>query len=90
MNTARTRLAIAELTATLTTDFDLLAVLDAIAENARACFDAYSAVVVLVFHRSPTGEAEVQIVAEALRDGRLRIEAFTPSVPDWPAHATAR
>ncbi|MEV0252402.1 GAF domain-containing protein [Nocardia sp. NPDC050712] len=65
-NTARTRMAVAELTATLTTDFDVPAVLQAVAGHARAGFDAYSAVVVLL-DQSATGEPTVRQVAEALR-----------------------
>jgi hypothetical protein len=69
MNTARTRLAIAELTTTMTTDFDLPTLLDSVAEHARICFDAFSAVVALVDTRHTTGEAGIQIVAEALPEG---------------------
>ena len=69
MNSSRTRLAIAEPTATLTTDFDLMTMLEAVAKNALDCFDAYSAVVVLVFYRFPDAPAEVEMIAEAMRDG---------------------
>jgi hypothetical protein len=68
MNATRTRLAVAELTATLTTDFDLPTFLNMVAEHARTGFDAYSAVVILLDHRHTMGEAGIQIVAEALRE----------------------
>ncbi|WP_135235701.1 ANTAR domain-containing protein [Nocardia sp. CS682] len=66
MNSARTRLAIAELTATLTTDFDVPTLLHSVAVHARDCFDAVSAVVILA---DPQQSAGMQIVAESLRDG---------------------
>ncbi|MFC9437379.1 GAF and ANTAR domain-containing protein [Nocardia sp. NPDC057030] len=69
MDTAQTRLAVAQLTATLTTDFDVPTVLHTIAEHARDCFDAYSAVLVLLDRRNPEGEERPYIVAEALPDG---------------------
>lgn len=69
MDTAQTRLAVAELTATLTTDFDVPTLLYTIARHARECFDAYSAVVVLLDGRRDEGEERTQIVAEALREG---------------------
>lgn len=69
MTTTRDRLAIAELTATLTTDFDLPTLLHSVAEHARAGFEAYSAAVLLLDHRQTTGNGGIQVVAQALRDG---------------------
>ena len=43
MTASRDRLAIAELTATLTGEFDLPTVLDTVAQDAREGFDATSA-----------------------------------------------
>ncbi|MEV0685020.1 GAF and ANTAR domain-containing protein [Nocardia sp. NPDC050378] len=76
MNSAQTRLAIADLTATLATDFDVPALLNAVAEHARQCFDAVSAAVILLDQRSVG--AGIQIVAEAtsedaVTDPRLHI-----------------
>ncbi|MET0700021.1 MAG: ANTAR domain-containing protein [Mycobacterium sp.] len=68
MNATHADLAIAELSAALTDDFDLAALLTSVAEHARVGLDAYSAVVVLVENRNAEGIG-VQIVAEALRDG---------------------
>ncbi|WP_194820307.1 GAF and ANTAR domain-containing protein [Nocardia sp. XZ_19_385] len=67
-NTARTRLAVAELTATLTTDFDVPTLLQSVARHARDGFDAYSAVVVLLDRHGGSHPA-VHLVAEALRHG---------------------
>ncbi|TLF76747.1 GAF domain-containing protein [Nocardia cyriacigeorgica] len=67
MNTAQTRLAVAELTATLTTDFDVPTLLHAVAQHARTCFDAVSAVVILLDGRR-SEEPGLHIVAEAMRD----------------------
>ncbi|MFF3226458.1 hypothetical protein ACFYV7_26930 [Nocardia suismassiliense] len=69
MNSARTRLAIAELTATLTTDFDVPTLLHSIAVHARDCFDAVSAVLILRDPQQLAGAEGMQIVAESLRDG---------------------
>ncbi|MEV0432272.1 GAF and ANTAR domain-containing protein [Nocardia sp. NPDC050413] len=76
MNSAQTRLAIADLTATLATDFDVPALLHAVAEHACQCFDAVSAAVILLDNR-PDGTG-IQIVAEAggedtIADPRLHI-----------------
>ncbi len=77
MNTAQTRLAIADLTAALATDFDVPTVLHTVAQHARQCFDAASAAVILVDSRGVDGTG-IQIVAEATRgdtiaDPRLHI-----------------
>ncbi|MEV6661390.1 GAF domain-containing protein [Nocardia fluminea] len=70
MNTAQTRLAIADLTATLATDFDVPTVLHAVAQHARQCFDAASAAVIL-FDGRRSGGSGIQIVAEAMREDIL-------------------
>ncbi|WP_280222232.1 GAF domain-containing protein [Nocardia neocaledoniensis] len=67
MNTARTRLAIADLTATLATEFDVPALLHAVALHAQRCFDAHCAAIVLHGRRA-AGNAGLHIVAEAARD----------------------
>ncbi|WP_280305747.1 GAF domain-containing protein [Nocardia neocaledoniensis] len=86
MNTARTRLAVADLTATLSTEFDVPALLHAVARHALRCFDAHSAAVVLHGRRA-AGNAGLHIVAEAARDA-------TPTDPllhtIGPATASAR
>jgi hypothetical protein len=69
MNTARTLLAIAELAATLTTDFDVPMVLHEVARHARECFDAFSAVVILLDHGHTAGQDGIQIVGEAVQEG---------------------
>jgi GAF domain-containing protein len=66
MTAARDRLAIAELTTTLAGDFDLPTVLEAVALDARTGFNASSAAVVLRDDSHRTGEAGVQVIAEAL------------------------
>ncbi|MGM7647723.1 GAF and ANTAR domain-containing protein [Nocardia sp. JW2] len=66
MNTAQTRLAVADLTATLATDFDVPALLHAVAEHACQCFEAVSAAVILLDNR--THGSGIQIVAEASRE----------------------
>lgn len=67
---AHARLAIAEITSTLTTNFDLPTLLDTVADNARIGFEAHSAVVLLLDHRPNSGDStDIQIVAQAQRDG---------------------
>ncbi|WP_107656994.1 ANTAR domain-containing protein [Nocardia suismassiliense] len=81
MDTARTRLAVAELTATLATDFDVPSVLYTIARHAYECFDAFSAVLVLLDDRNGLAENTIHVVAEALREGRSadpRLHAIGP------------
>ncbi|BDB42371.1 hypothetical protein Mkiyose1665_53910 [Mycobacterium kiyosense] len=68
MSDAQIRLAIADLTATLTTDFDLPVLLDTVASDARQGFDAYAAVVVLLDHRRTAQDGDVHVVAQALRE----------------------
>jgi hypothetical protein len=70
MNTTQTRLAIADLTATLATDFDVPTVLHAVAQHARQCFDAASAAVILFDSRHTDGTG-IQIVAEAMRENTI-------------------
>ncbi|MGW5309304.1 GAF domain-containing protein [Nocardia thailandica] len=67
METMQTQLAIADLTAALADDFDVAAVLHAVAEHAQSCFDAASAVVILLDRRHPD-HTDVQVVAESVRD----------------------
>ncbi|UGT63831.1 hypothetical protein [Nocardia asteroides] len=70
MNTAQMRLAVAELTAVLTGDFDVPTVLHSVAHHAQEGFDAVSAAVILTDRRSAeAGGAGLQIVAEYMRDG---------------------
>lgn len=69
MTTTQTRLAVAELTAMLTTDFDVATLLQSVAGYACDCFDAYSAAVILVSHPEDTQQADIRIVAEAAREG---------------------
>lgn len=88
MNSARTRLAIAELTSTLSTDFDLAALLDAVAIDARVCFQAYAAAVVLRHRRDGADATALHIVAQALREdigtdgaeGDLSFQATGPAL----------
>lgn len=63
----RSRVAISDVTNTLTTDFDLPALLQTVVEHAQSCFDAYSAVIVLLDERRTVGEGGLHIVAEATR-----------------------
>lgn len=82
MSTAQTRLAIAEITSTLTTNYDLPTLLDTVADNARIGFEAHSAVVLLLDHRANSGgNTEIQIVAQALRDGTGTDLTFQRSGP---------
>ncbi|WP_143695260.1 GAF domain-containing protein [Williamsia sp. 1135] len=67
IDTDRSRVAISDVTSTLTTDFDLPALLQTVVEHARSCFDAYSAVIVLLDERRTLGEGGLHIVAEATR-----------------------
>src|SRR3954470_17813675 len=81
MTAARDRLAIAELTTMLAGDFDLPTVLETIAHDARTGFDASSAAVVLRDDAHRTGEAGIQVVAEALprtTDADLRLLTAGP------------
>jgi GAF domain-containing protein len=68
MTAARDRLAIAELTSTLTSDFDLPTVLDTVADDACRGFEASSAAVVLLDVRHRADDTGIQVVAEALRE----------------------
>jgi GAF domain-containing protein len=73
MSATQAAVAVAEISAALTGDFDLPALLATVADHARLGLDAFSAVVVLIDRRSALAgndiENTVQIVAEALRDG---------------------
>lgn len=68
LTATRNRLAIAELTATLTTDFDLPTVLSTIASDACRGYMAVSAVVGLLDDHDADEEGEIRIVAEASRE----------------------
>ena len=79
---ARVRLAIAEITSTLTTDFDLPTLLDTVADKARIGFQAHSAVVLLLDHRSDRDDgADIQNVAQAQRNGSGSDLTFQSSGP---------
>ncbi|PRC42209.1 hypothetical protein C6A85_000000111685 [Mycobacterium sp. ITM-2017-0098] len=79
---AQTRLAIAALTSTLTTNFDLPTLLDTVVENAQVGFAAHSAVVLLLDHRPNNGnDTEIQIVAQAQRSGSALDLTFQRSGP---------
>ena len=66
MTPQRDQLAIAALTAMLADEFDLPTVLDTVAHDARASFDAASAAVTLLDVRDRSGDLGMQVVAEAL------------------------
>ncbi|WP_280293980.1 hypothetical protein [Nocardia abscessus] len=70
MDSVQTRLAVAELTAAMTTDFDVPTLLHSVASHAQRCFEAVSAVVILLDRRQTPGPG-IRIVAEAMRDGAL-------------------
>jgi hypothetical protein len=63
------RVAIADVTGVLTTDFDLPTLLQTVANHARDGFDAYSAVIVLRDDRRSTAGDDLHIVAESCRGG---------------------
>lgn len=71
MNTQQTGSAIAEVSATLSTDFDLPALLVTIADHALSGLDAACAVVLLLDRREACGERGVHVIAEAVRDGAV-------------------
>lgn len=87
MTAARNRLAITELTAMLTTDFDLPTVLSTIAYDACRGYMAFSAVVGLLDDSDREGDAEINVVAEALREPTDTDLAF---VATGPAYESAR
>lgn len=87
MTAARNRLAIADLTATLTTEFDLPTVLSTIAYDACRGYTAVSAVVGLLDGGDVDGDAEVRVVAEALREPTDTDFGF---VATGPAYESAR
>ncbi|MCV7048395.1 GAF domain-containing protein [Mycobacterium frederiksbergense] len=87
MTAARNRLAITELTAMLTTDFDLPTVLSTIALDACRGYMAFSAVVGLLDDSDRDGDAEISVVAEALREPTDTDLAF---VATGPAYESAR
>ena len=87
MTAARNRLAIAELTATLNTEFDLPTVLSTIAHDVCRGYTAVSAVVGLLDDGDVDGDAEVRVVAEALREP---VETDFGFVATGPAYESAR
>jgi GAF domain-containing protein len=74
-------LAIAEVSAALTGDFDLAALLTTVAEHARVELEACSAVVLLLENDPDSQRVDVQIVAEAVRDGVVADLDFTTTGP---------
>ncbi len=87
MNVARDRLAIAQLTATLTGEFDLPTVLDDVAHDALAGLDAWLAAVVLLDGQRHVSDVGIQVVAEALR---APTDADLSFLTAGPALASAR
>ncbi|WP_378741305.1 hypothetical protein [Nocardia brasiliensis] len=77
----RTRLAVAELTALLTTDFDVPTLLHTLVGHARGCFEACSAVLILLDDRRRGGQADIRIVAESTSDGYRADPALHTSGP---------
>jgi hypothetical protein len=67
MSDLQNRVAIADMTGSLTTDFDLPTLLQTVAGHARDGFDAFSAVIVLRDDRRSTAGDDLHIVAEACR-----------------------
>ncbi|MDF2824882.1 MAG: hypothetical protein K0R68_2290, partial [Mycobacterium sp.] len=86
MTAARDRLAIAELTTTLSGEFDLPTVLDTIAHDACRGFMAASAVVILLDTREPQAHNDIQVVAEALH---APTDVDLSFVADGPASVAA-
>ncbi|CAA0128322.1 Uncharacterised protein [Mycolicibacterium vanbaalenii] len=87
MTPQRDQLAIAELTAMLADEFDLSTVLDMVAHDARASFDASSAALVLLDVRDRTDDLGMQVVAEALPQS---IDSDLGFLTAGPALASAR
>lgn len=69
MSDVLNRVAIADVTGTLTTDFDLPTLLQTVATHAGGGFDAYSAVIVLRDDRRSTAGDDLHIVAESCQAG---------------------
>jgi hypothetical protein len=69
MSDVLNRVAIADVTGTLTTDFDLPTLLQTVVTHAREGFDAFSAVIVLRDDRRSTAGDDLHIVAEACHAG---------------------
>ena len=65
MSDVLNRVAIADVTGTLTTDFDLPTLLQTVVTHAREGFDAFSAVIVLRDDRRSTAGDDLHIVAES-------------------------
>lgn len=64
-DSAKVSTAIAAVTSTMVREFDLPSVLQLVADHACGCFDAYSAVVVLLDPRQVAGTAALHVVAES-------------------------
>ena len=77
MNPTRIGSAIAEVSATLNTDFDLPLLLSAIVDHARVGLDASSAAVVLLDRRKVMGQNEFHVVAEAVGSGAAGLDLET-------------
>lgn len=71
MNAAQTASAIAEVSATLNTEFDLPALLATVTGHARTGLTAYSAAVVLLDRRQYLEDKGIHVVAESVRDGAV-------------------
>jgi hypothetical protein len=61
--------AIAMVTRSMVHEFDIPTILQIVADRARVCFDAHSAIVVLLDPRHVAGTTPVHVVAEATIDG---------------------
>ena len=84
---ARDRLAIADITATLTTNFDLPTVLSTVVHDACRGFEAVSAAVTVLDAGRRAGDAGIQVVAEALREPT---DADMSFIGDGPGLDSAR
>jgi hypothetical protein len=87
MNEARNTSAIAEISAALTTEFDLPGLLAIVADQARIGLDASSVVVLLLDRRHSLGDSAFHVVAEATGDGS--VSNFDFGIPG-PALVSAR
>jgi hypothetical protein len=84
--------AIATVTSSMVREFDLPSILQTVADHARGCFDAYSAVIVLLDPRQVAGSAALHIVAESsLRtlDPNPLINTVGPALDSARTGATA-
>lgn len=91
-DTDRVSTAIATVTSSMVRQFDLPTMLQTVADHARGCFDAYSAVVVLLDPRHVAGSAALHIVAEsslATLDPSPLIHTVGPALDSARTGATA-